>query len=902
MASGEQIQAALRAFVEKWSDYAGSEKSEAQTYLNELFACYGTDRLAVGARFEDFVQSAGFMDLHWPEICIFEMKAPAKDFTAGRIQVERYWRESSDPEKDIGAARWVVLCSFQRFEIWEPGRFPSKPRVSFDLEELPDKYDVLGFLVGPNVEPSFTEHYREMTKEAAKCVSQVYHSLKDRSAAPADELQRFVLQSVWCMFAEDLGMLDHYPFQSTVKELMSDPDRSAAEIGFLFRVLNQKGNHNRKGRLVGTRYVNGDLFTQPAQVGLNLEELSTMFAATQFDWRKVDPTIFGSLLEGVLGRDRRWELGAHYTHEVDIMKIVTPTIIRPWRERIDATTSPSQARALLDELCTFRVLDPACGCGNFLYVAYRELRALEHELKERIRTLARDKGLPVPDGAWPYFPLTNMQGIDIERSAVLIARVTLWMGHRQMIDLYGEAEDPLPLVDMSSVQRNDALRVPWPETDCIVGNPPFLGSQHIRGSFGDDYIVWLKKEFGVGVKDYCTYWFRIAADHLKPGQRAGLVGTNSISQNRARSVSLNYVVAEGAVITDAVASQKWPGEAKVHVSIVNWIDSPAIEPTRFLLDGEEVVGISTSLNESARGSWTAAALVVNKARCFQGPIPVGAGFVLDGIEASRLRDRTDADYTKVVRPYLTAADITEDPTQQPSRWIIDFAQLPLERASAFPAALDIVRERVRPFRETVNRSGHRERWWLFGEPRVGMRTALSDLTAFAVIAAHAKRVSIGRLDTDVLASNACMVFAFDDDYSMGILLSRAHEAWAWAQSSTLETRLRYTPTSVFDTFAWPDPVTDEQRERAADCSRRLLARRTEICQAEQIGLTKLYNAVDEGAYTDLKALHKELDEAVADCYGWPKAVAQDDKELVRRLTELNREIVEGGRPYAPFDR
>src|SRR5699024_5182734 len=235
-------------------------------------------------------------------------------------------------------------------------------------------------------------------------------------------------------------------------------------------------------------------------------------------------------MEGVLG-ERRWELGAHYTHEADIMKIVTPTIVRPWQERIDKTTSVSEARGLLDELCEFRVLDPACGCGNFLYVAYRELRGLEQQLKDKISDLAKTTGLPVPAGPWPFVRLTNMQGIDIEPTAVMIARVTLWMGHRQMIDIYGEAEDPLPLVTLASIQAGDALRIGWPETDAIIGNPPFYGSQFIRRAMGDDYVDWLKDEFKIGVKDFCTYWFRRAADHLKPDQRAGLVGTNSISQN-----------------------------------------------------------------------------------------------------------------------------------------------------------------------------------------------------------------------------------------------------------------------------------------------------------------------------------------------------------------------------------
>jgi len=616
--SGPEIQAALRVLVAQWQPYVGSEKGEAQTFLNQLFACYGTDRFEIGAKFEDFRASAGFMDLHWPGICIVEMKAPNRDVSVGRAQVKRYWEESADEDADIPAARWVVLCSFQKFEIWEPGRFPANPRITFDLEDLPDRYDALSFLAGPNIEPVFVEHHRELTKQAAERIAAMYQSLMDRTAAPPDEVQRFVMQAVWCLFAEDLGMLSGYPLQTTVAELSQRGGSSAERIGFLFRVLNQKGSHNRKGVLEGTTYVNGELFAQPAEVDLSVDELRMLLDASQFDWRRVDPTIFGSLMEGVLGHDRRWELGAHYTHEVDIMKIVTPTIVRPWQQRIDAVTTPGEARALLDELCAFKVLDPACGCGNFLYVAYRELRALEALLKQRIRDLARQTGLPEPPGPWPYVPLTNMQGIDIERAAVMIARVTLWMGHRQMIERYGEAEDPLPLVTLSSIQVADALRVPWPETDCIIGNPPFLGSQLIRRAYGDAYVDWIKKQFGVGVKDFCVYWFRRAADHLEPGQRAGLVGTNSISQNKARSASLDYVLQKGGVITDAVSSQKWPGEANVHVSLVNWLDEPLTLPNPLTLDGTPVTGINSSLIEATLGAWVPKVLAANKDRCFQG--------------------------------------------------------------------------------------------------------------------------------------------------------------------------------------------------------------------------------------------------------------------------------------------
>ena len=898
--SGPEIQSALQKFAGKWQYYSGSEKAEAQTFLNELFACYGSDRLEVGAKFEDFKSSAGFMDLHWPEVCIFEMKKPSKNLESAREQVKKYWEESAVDDYDQPAARWVVLCSFQKFEIWEPGLYPSKPRINLDLTDLPERYDVLNFLAGPNVEPSFVLHDRQMTKDAAEKVALMYQSLVDRVAAPALDIQRFVMQSVWCMFAEDLKMLTEWPFEKSVDQLLHESNPSSAQtLGFLFRILNQKGHHNRQGILAGTTYVNGDLFAEPAEVNLNRDELLLLREAISFNWGQVDPTIFGSLMEGVLG-DRRWELGAHYTHEVDIMKIVGPTIIRPWTERIEALASPDEALDLLDELCAFKVLDPACGCGNFLYVAYRELRGLESLIKTRIEELAKEKGLPSPKGPLPFVPLTNMQGIEIEPTAALIARVTLWMGHRQMIDVYGAAEDPLPLITLSTIRVGDALRVSWPETDCIIGNPPFFGASHLRSSFGDDYMTFLKKEFGVGLKDFCVYWFRRTADHLKPGQRAGLVGTNSISQNLGRSASLDYVIAEGGVITDAVSSQKWPGEAKVHVSIVNWVDAPVESVVEAILDGLPVTAIGSDLRESSVDAWSPRALDGNRGRCFEGPSPKAKGLLISSNTARDLLRDPEVDYSRVVRQYLTAADLADDPSQAPSRWVIDFGLRSLEEAMVFPRALKIARELVKPERESNRRKSYRDNWWLFAEPRRAMRGAIQELQRFAVAPGHAKRLLVTWCDSSVLASNATDVFAFDDDFSMAVLQSRAHVAWAWQQSSTLETRLRYTPTSVFETFPWPDKATDTQRDRAAVVCRRLLARRGELCLEHQVGLTKLYNAMDDGAYADLKMLHKEVDAVIADCYGWPKAVAQDDKELVVRLTDLNRQIIKGERTYTPF--
>jgi hypothetical protein len=378
------------------------------------------------------------------------------------------------------------------------------------------------------------------------------------------------------------------------------------------------------------------------------------------------------------------------------------------------------------------------------------------------------------------------------------------------------------------------------------------------------------------------------------------VGTNSIAQNRARSASLDYVVQQGGVITNAVSSQKWPGDAKVHVSIVNWVKQPASPPLGFSLDGHSVSGITAELRPTGGSDAAPSTLPANKGRSFQGPIPVGAGFIISADEAQQLLARSDADYSAVVRRYFVGEDIAEDPRQQPRRWIIDFALMALEEATRYPGALDIVRTRVKPERNANKDKGFRSNWWRFGRARGEMRSAIAPLDRFVAGIATGKRALFMWCDRSWCASNLTNVFAFDDDYSFGVLTSTAHPAWAWARSSTLKGDLRYTPTTVFETFPWPDPVTDAQREEVAAPARRIVALRREICGAEQFGLTELYNRLDDGAYRELAHAHAELDIAVAAAYGWDRSVAQDRPVLVERLHARNAEIASGDRPYDPF--
>ncbi len=888
--TGEEIRSRLSVLASRWSVYEGGERAEAQTFLNELFDCYGTKRSDV-ARFEE-PQAGRFLDLIWPRVCLIEMKAPseANRLAKHREQALRYWNESADVATNTPAPRFVVISAFRRMEIWEPGAFPREPRLVLDLVDLPDQYDALLFLAGG--EPVFAGGQAQLTREAVVHLIDLVERLDDRRAAGPAELRDFLLQCVWCLFAEDLGQIPAHGFTRLVDELIANPRRSSADdLHGLFVTLSTPGTRPEHGLYAGVPYANGRLFDRPARVHLERDELEHLREAAAFQWKDVQPSIFGSLLEGGLGHDRQWTLGAHYTHEADIQKVVQPTIVEPWRERIENFSKHREAVAAQNDLLNYVVLDPACGSGNFLYVAYRELRRLEKRLSAREVELRRREGLRDQGSLSLNFPLTNMKGIEIEGFAVSLARLTLWIGHKLAVDELDLPEATLPLADLSGIQVGDALRIDWPRADAIIGNPPFHGDRHLRRLLGGDYVEWLKREFKVGVKDYCVYWFRKAHDQLAPGGRAGLVGTNSISQNRARGASLEYIVDNGGVITSAVSSQDWPGEAAVDVSIVNWVKKPSEEPVSRLLDGVEVDAISPSLR---RGSdHEPANLAANRGIAFQGMLP-GANYIVENELAHALR-LTGA-YGDVVRPYLSGEDIANEPNQRPTRFIVDFGVRALEDAMLYPKALEIVEIQARQAREGSTSYGRNPRWWQFLWPRPIFRELIEDLERFIAGTATGKRILFCWCEPDVVASNATNVFALDDDSAFGVLTSCIHTSWARARSSTLEDRIRYTPTSAFETFPWPGGNLDE----VADVARRLYARRSEICLERQIGLTKLYNRMDDGAWRDLRDLHRELDEAVAAAYGWPRSIAQDADETNRRLLELNRAIADGTVDYRPF--
>jgi len=370
------------------------------------------------------------------------------------------------------------------------------------------------------------------------------------------------------MFAEDVGLLPGHVFSRAVVDAVEGASSYDLLFG-LFRAMNTPGV-TPGGRFAGTPYFNGGLYREINPIELERWEVELLLLAVSDDWSQVRPAIFGTLFEQSLGKDERHAYGAHFTSELDVMKVVRPTLVELYQARIEAAGSLGELGQIEQELIALRVLDPACGSGNFLYLAYRALRKLEKRLQERQDELRRGNVAPM---RLAFISPHQFFGIDINPFAVEIAKATLMLARKLAADEFGDERQVLPLDDLdANFVAGDALEVEWPRADVIIGNPPYLGRTKLIEARGRTYAAWLAAQYPEvgGKSDYVAYWFRKAHDALPHSGRAGLVGTTAIRMGDTRRAALDYVIDHGGVIYDAVQSQKWSGEAGVSVSIVNY--------------------------------------------------------------------------------------------------------------------------------------------------------------------------------------------------------------------------------------------------------------------------------------------------------------------------------------------
>jgi hypothetical protein len=905
-----EIRDHIRAFVQYGSGLEGDEKGEAQVFCDRLFKAFGhAGYKEAGAVLEFRVKRQGkttaFADLLWRPRLLLEMKSRGQKLQKHYQQAFDYWLNAV-PDRP----RYVVLCNFDEFWIYDFNVQLHEPMDRVRLDQLVDRYEALNFLFPEEKKPLFNNDRVAVTRVAADKVATVFNALVNRGEN-RERAQKFILQCVVAMFSEDFDLLPKGIFSELLNDCAGG-ESSYDLLGSLFRQMNSE-SRARGGRFRDVSYFNGGLFSVIEPIDLRKDELLMMMDASSENWGKVAPPIFGTLFQSSMDQEQRHAFGAHFTSEADIQKVVRPTIVRPWRERIAQASTLKELRDLANSLLSLRVLDPACGSGNFLYIAYRELVNLEMEILAKIHENFGDRAQRAA-GTASLVSTRQFFGIDKDSFAVELAKVTLMLAKRLALaetrenwfaengELPFEFGDPLPLDNLdTNIRCDDALFAAWPASDVIIGNPPYQSKNKMQKEFGRAYLNRLRGHYPdiPGRADYCVYWFRRAHDHLPADGRAGLVGTNTIRQNYSREGGLDYIVKHGGTITEAVSTQVWSGDAVVHVSIVDWIKGQQAGEKKLFrqvgdnldspweVDEVEVIGAALS----GRFDVTAASsLKVNsKSKTFaQGQTHGHKGFLVSRNQAAAMI-RSDPQTSEVLKPYMIADDFLSTTPPGPTRFVIDFSGRTILTAKAFAPAIERLEHMVLPVRQgaaekeearnlearaenAAARVNHHHRnflqkWWILSYPRQNLMKTLRSSPRYVACSRVTKRPIFVFVSNEISPNDALQVFTFADDYSFGVLQSDIHWRWFVERCSTLKGDFRYTSNTVYNSFPWPQEPTIHQVREIAQAARDLRQLRAEVMEEYGYTLRELYRTMELPGDNPLKEAHARLDASVRRAYG-----------------------------------
>ncbi len=855
--------------------------------------------------------------------------------------------------------------------------FPDPRGYRVHLDRLRDER-IRGLLTAIWTDPHSLDPSKisaKVTREIAERLAKLAKSLE--ADHEPEVVAGFLMRCLFTMFAEDVELLRPDSFTELLLSLRTEPQNfkpmaealwESMDTGTFSTILREK-----------VKQFNGKFFKDKTALPLNHDQVELLVEAAQYRWEEVEPAIFGTLLERALDPVERHKLGAHYTPRAYVERLVMPTVIEPLRQQWDATYAAASqldeegkradARKLLREfhgqLCETRVLDPACGSGNFLYVAMELMKRLEGEVLNTLREF--------DEAVLPGLTIDPHQflGIEVNPRAAALAELVLWIGSIQwykrtrdtvnipepILKDYGNIEcrdavmawDSIePVVDddgnpvtrwdgrttkphhvtgeevpdedarVQEVRYINPKKAEWPETDYIVGNPPFIGGWKLREAKGDGYVkaIWEVFEDIPPKADYVMFWWDMCGELAckRLIRRFGLITTNSIRQVFQRRVIEKFTLAKNPVhLLFAVPDHPWvDSESSAAVRIAMTIASPDQEPPLLASVDEsgEIAEISVRSVDAINSNLTAGAntslavqLEANDKVSSPGVQLYGAGFILKQEESDRLLAQSKQNET-VIHPYVNGKDL-----MQRSRdvMVIDFFGFDSKQArDQFPAVLQIVVDRVKPDRDQNRRPAIRDKWWRFGWERPVLRKALQDLPRFITTPETSKHRLFFFLSADVRPDNMLINIASDEPHVLGVLSSKIHVCWALAAGGRLGVGNdpRYNKTRCFETF--PFPVTDDaSRKRIGDLAEQLDAhRKRQQEQHPKLTMTGMYNVLEklragetltakektiheQGIVSVLKQIHDDLDAAVFDAYGWPHDL--DDEAILQRLVDLNHE-------------
>ncbi|WP_375208718.1 class I SAM-dependent DNA methyltransferase [Hyphomonas jannaschiana] len=952
-------------FISKWERSELKESAAAQSHFVDLCHLLGvetpTDVDAVGDTycFEKGATKStggqGFADV-WKKGCFgWEYKGPKANLDAAHNQLLHYAVALENPPLLIVSDTKTIIVRTN----WTNTVSEKHEIVLTDLLDAGKRELLRNCFVNPDaLKPKRTRD--DLTREAANEFSALAQRLRDRGHEP-ETVAHFVNRLVFCMFAEDVGLLPNKMFERAVEFALKEPGKAQQFLTKLFAAMNTGGEVGFEA----VPYFNGGLFDTDEALPLDKEDVKLVHNAAKLFWGDIDPSILGTLFERGLDPSKRSQLGAHYTDRDKIMMIVRPVIIEPleaeWAEaRAKITDEMEKSRSaksagaqtqaynravkahgeFIEKLARFRVLDPACGSGNFLYLSLKALKDIEHKANVEAEALGLPRG-------FPRVGPEAVKGIELNPYAAELARVSIWIGEIQWMRANGFDAVTKPILKpLNNIECRDAIKNPdgteavWPAVDVIVGNPPFLGAKLMKGSLGVTETERIREIFAgrlPGFTDLVCYWFEKSRDAITSNraQRAGLVATNSIAKNTNLPVLRR--IKDDLEIYEAYADEPWVVEgAAVRVALISFAPKAAVKSRK--LNGVYVESVNANLTAGLDIS-TARPLEANRGQSMLG-IQKSGPFDVDG-KLARVWMQLPINpngfgNAAVLKPYWNGDDLTSRPRDM---WFIDLPRGVNEGDAALfeapfrhlcTAHYDPKKPEegsLRVVRGTARDDHARVRWWEPYWPRPEMRRLIEALPRYLVTAETAQYRLFAWLSYPTLPDKNLIVVARDDDTAFGILHSRFHEKWALSIGSSLEDRPRYTSSTTFETFPFPEGLTpnipaavyaDDPRAQAiATAAARLnklrenwlnppdLVRRVpEVVpgypdrilpvndEAEAIlkkrTLTNLYN--ERPAW--LEHAHRDLDRAVAAAYGWEadfEAGLLTDDEILKRLFELNQE-------------
>ncbi len=877
-------------FAHEWSD-GSRERAESQTFWNEFFMIFGIRRRRV-ATFEEPVkklaEKRGSIDLFWKGTLVVEHKSKGQDLDKAYTQALDYFVHLKEEE----LPKYVLVSDFARFRLYDLDKGTDK---EFSLAELPKNIGRFGFISG--YQKRIYKDEDPVNIKVAEKMGHLHDALLD-SGYDGHNLELLLVRLVYCLFADDTGIFNtkddfEYYLREKTKEDGSDTGRAIAD---LFQVLDTPSDKRQKTldeELSRFPYVNGALFREPLRIAsFDAAMRELLLECCIFDWGKVSPAIFGSLFQSVMDKNRRRNLGAHYTSEKNILKVIRGLFLDDlYLEFASSKTSAIKLRAFHDKIASMRFFDPACGCGNFLVITYREMRLLEIDVLRQYLTLtsvlyrAGKTQLETDVSVISNIDVDKFYGIEIEEFPVRIAQIALWLTDHQMnmrlSDEFGQTYARLPLVHSPNIFCDNAIRLDWEtlvpskENLLILGNPPFIGKQNRNAAQMDDMDVVCQplKTKGLpnyGILDYVTLWYIKAALFIENSTvKVAFVSTNSITQGEQVAVLWQFLLAKGIKISFAHRTFKWSnearGKAQVFCVIIGFSYDGRNE-TKRLFDYETPQSeaheiIAKNINPYLVDAPDIVIPSRNKPLCnvpemIYGSKPVDDGnlFLTDEEKEEFLTKEPKASI--FIRPLISALEFINSK----NRWCLWLKDLPPREWRGLSEIVKRV-EAVRDFRLKSIKNATitlAETPYLFGEIR-------QPTTDYVVIPLHSSEhrrfVPMGYFTKENILHNSCSALPNATLYHFGILTSTMHMAWMRAVCGRLKSDYRYSNNLVYNNFPFPEAVSEKQEAKVEEKAQVVLAARELFAGST---LADLYDPL--AMPKELLKAHRELDEAVDACY------------------------------------